>query len=61
MTEKSILRIDEVFDFFTDNRLLETAFKQNSPYQEVMHNLVVDLNKSLDSENRQNAVNINTG
>lgn len=61
MTEKSILRIDEVFDFFTDNRLLETAFKQNSPYLEVMQNLVVDMNKSLDSENRQNAVNINTG
>lgn len=60
MTEKSLLRIDEVFDFFGDNRLLETAFKQNSPYREVMSNLVADMNKSLDSENK-NTVNINTG
>ena len=58
LTEKSILRIDEVFDFFTDNRLLETAFKQESPYQEVMKNLVADMNKSLDSENKNT---INTG
>lgn len=60
LTEKSLVRIDEIFDFFCDNRLLETAFKQNSPYYEVMHKLVADMNKSLDSENT-NIVNINTG
>lgn len=58
LTDKSIQRIDEVFDFFCDNRMLETAFKQNSPYQEVMKNLVADMNKSLDSENKNT---INTG
>lgn len=60
LTDKSLLRIDEVFDFFCDNRLLETAFKQplSSPYKEVMTNLVADLNKSLDSENKNT---INTG
>lgn len=58
LTEKSLLRIDEVFDFFCDNRLLETAFKQSSPYKEVMTNLVADLNRSLDSENKNT---INTG
>lgn len=56
LTEKSVLRIDEVFDFFCDNRLLEIAFKQNSPYQDVMNNIVADMNKSLDTEN-----SINTG
>lgn len=61
MTEKSLLRIDEVFDFFCDNRLLETAFKPDSPYQDVMRNLVADMNKSLDSEENRNTVNINAG
>lgn len=60
LTEKSLVRIDEVFDMFSDNRLLETAFKQNSPYRDVMNNLVADLNKSLDSENK-NTININNG
>lgn len=59
LTEKSLSRINEVFDFFCDSRLLETAFKLNSTYREVMHNLVSDLNKSLDSENK-NTTNINS-
>lgn len=58
LTDKSIARIDEVFDFFSDNRLLETAFRQNSTYAEVMHNLVVDMNQSLDTENKNT---VNTG
>lgn len=51
LTERSLSRIDDIFDFFGDNKLLETAFKLNSPYKELMDNLVADLNKLLDSEN----------
>lgn len=60
LTEKSVARIDDVYDFFCDNRLLETAFKKNSAYHDIMTSLVADMNKSLDSENK-NIVNINAG
>ncbi|XP_055695286.1 protein salivary glands marred [Lutzomyia longipalpis] len=48
LTEKSIARVDEIFKFFRDDKLLEMAFRPNSPYSDVMANLVSDLNKSLD-------------
>uniref|UniRef100_A0A1B0CF81 Uncharacterized protein n=1 Tax=Lutzomyia longipalpis TaxID=7200 RepID=A0A1B0CF81_LUTLO len=50
LTEKSIARVDEIFKFFRDDKLLEMAFRPNSPYSDVMANLVSDLNKSLDEE-----------
>lgn len=49
LTEKSLTRIDEVFAFFGSAALLETAFRQNSPYAEVMGKIVADLNKAMDS------------
>ncbi|XP_055715427.1 protein salivary glands marred-like isoform X1 [Phlebotomus papatasi] len=48
LTEKSLSRVDEIFKFFRDDKLLETAFRPNSPYSDVMMSLVADLNKSLD-------------
>lgn len=49
LTDKSIARIDEVFEFFGDNKLLDTAFKQESPYREVVGKIVADLNKAMDN------------
>lgn len=42
-------RIDEVFEFFGDPSLLETAFKPNSPYREVMGKIVADINTAMDT------------
>lgn len=49
LTEKSLNRIDEVFAFFNDPRLLETAFRQDSPYREVLGKIVEDMNTAMDN------------
>ncbi|XP_058983016.1 tumor necrosis factor alpha-induced protein 8-like protein isoform X3 [Musca domestica] len=49
LTEKSLLRIDEVFDFFVDAHLLDTAFKPDSPYREVMGKIVADINTAMET------------
>lgn len=49
LTDKSLNRIDDVFEFFGDSTLLETAFKQNSPYREIMGKIVDDINTSMDA------------
>uniref|UniRef100_A0A1B0C0I5 Uncharacterized protein n=1 Tax=Glossina palpalis gambiensis TaxID=67801 RepID=A0A1B0C0I5_9MUSC len=49
LTEKSLNRIDEVFEFFTDATLLETAFKANSPYSDLMGKIVADINTAMDT------------
>lgn len=49
LTDKSIGRIDEVFDFFTDAALLELAFKTDSPYREVMGKIVADINTAMET------------
>ncbi|XP_031621084.1 tumor necrosis factor alpha-induced protein 8-like protein isoform X3 [Contarinia nasturtii] len=49
LTEKSLGRIDEVFDFFNDPKLLETCFRVDSPYQEVVAAIVKDLNSAMDN------------
>ncbi|XP_023036787.1 tumor necrosis factor alpha-induced protein 8-like protein isoform X3 [Drosophila tropicalis] len=49
LTEKSLGRIDEVFDFFGDATLLETAFKRDSPYREVMGKIVADINSAMET------------
>lgn len=49
LTEKSLQRIDEVFAFFGNSTLLETAFRAQSPYAEVMGKIVDDMNKAMDS------------
>ncbi|XP_016977069.1 tumor necrosis factor alpha-induced protein 8-like protein isoform X2 [Drosophila rhopaloa] len=49
LTEKSLGRIDEVFDFFGEETLLETAFRSDSPYREVMGKIVADINAAMES------------
>ncbi|XP_037949936.1 tumor necrosis factor alpha-induced protein 8-like protein isoform X2 [Teleopsis dalmanni] len=49
LTEKSLNRIDEVFEFFSDATLLETAFKPDSPYRELMGKIVADINTAMDT------------
>lgn len=49
LTEKSLGRIDEVFGFFNDPKLLETSFRVESPYREVVAAIVKDLNSAMDS------------
>lgn len=49
LTDKSIGRIDEVFAFFNDSKLLETCFRIDSPYREVVAAIVKDLNSAMDN------------
>lgn len=49
LTDKSLNRVDEVFDFFSESKLLETAFRIDSPYQEVVADIVKDLNQAMDN------------
>lgn len=49
LTEKSLNRIDEVFAFFNDPKLLETCFRADSPYKEVVAAIVKDLNSAMDN------------
>ncbi|XP_049530062.1 tumor necrosis factor alpha-induced protein 8-like protein isoform X1 [Anopheles darlingi] len=49
LTDKSLGRIDEVFETFSDSSLLETAFRQDSPYREIMDKIVLDLNKAMEN------------
>lgn len=49
LTDKSLSRIDEVFGFFNDAKLLETAFRIDSPYRDVVAAIVADLNAAMDS------------
>lgn len=49
LTEKSLGRIDEVFDFFGEAALLETAFRSDSPYREVMGKIVADINSAMET------------
>lgn len=49
LTDKSLARIDEVFDFFGAASLLETAFRPDSPYKDVMGKIVADLNSAMDN------------
>ncbi|XP_065095582.1 tumor necrosis factor alpha-induced protein 8-like protein isoform X1 [Ochlerotatus camptorhynchus] len=49
LTDKSIGRIEEVFAFFRDPSLLETAFRQESPYRDLMDKIIADLNKAMEN------------
>lgn len=51
LTDKSHSRIDEVFEFFHDANFLETVFKQNSPYRELMDKIVADMHIAMEAGN----------
>ncbi|KAK7595212.1 hypothetical protein V9T40_001645 [Parthenolecanium corni] len=46
LTEKSLDRINRVFDFCRRKEFCDQLFRKNSPYREIMNRLVSDLNKS---------------
>lgn len=48
LTEKSLLRIDYVFNFFSEPTFLDTVFKRNSEYSTMLSRFVEDLNRALD-------------
>lgn len=48
LTEKSLMRIDSVFQFFANEKFLDTVFAPESEYREVLGRLVEDLNKAID-------------
>jgi hypothetical protein len=51
LTDKSLSRIDEVFDFFNNSEFLDMLFRQNSPYRDLMEKIVTDMNKASDTIN----------
>lgn len=51
LTDKSLMRIDEVFDFFENSEFLDKLFQHNSPYRELMDKIVADMNKANEGLN----------
>lgn len=49
LTDKSLSRIDEVFAFVNDPKLLETCFRADSPYRDIVAAIVKDLNSAMDN------------
>lgn len=48
LTDKSLWRIDHVFQFFGSVEFLDTLFKTNGPHRELLAKIVSDLNKLLE-------------
>jgi len=48
LTEKSLGRIDSVFNFFANAAFLDTVFKKNSEYSEIMSKITADMSAALD-------------
>lgn len=48
LTEKSLGKIDEIFESFNNPQFLEALFKADSPHREVMGKIVEDLNKVME-------------
>uniref|UniRef100_A0A336LID2 CSON001342 protein n=1 Tax=Culicoides sonorensis TaxID=179676 RepID=A0A336LID2_CULSO len=51
LTDKSLLRIDDVFDFFENAQFLDKLFQVDSPYRELMDKIVADMNKANEGIN----------
>lgn len=49
LTDKSLSRIDSVFNFFTNEQFLDNIFKPDSEYRTVMGRIVADLNKAIEN------------
>ncbi len=49
LTEKSLGRIDSVFNFFTDPVFLETMFRPSGPYRNTLGKIVNDLHTMMDN------------
>lgn len=49
LTEKSLSRIDSVFNFFSNEQFLDDIFQVNSEYKETLGRIVADLNKAIEN------------
>lgn len=49
LTEKSLSRIDSVFNFFAKEQFLDDIFRANSEYRDVLGKIVLDLNKAIEN------------
>lgn len=49
LTDKSLLRIDSVFNFFTSEQFLDAIFKADSDYRDILGKIVFDLNKAIEN------------
>jgi hypothetical protein len=49
LTDKSLDRIDSVFDYFGDREFLDTAFRPSGPHRELMGLIIQDLNTLLEN------------
>nr|CAG4636609.1 EOG090X0GLS [Eubosmina coregoni]SVE70137.1 EOG090X0GLS [Eubosmina coregoni] len=48
LTDKSIGRVDMVFNFFSNPSFLDIIFKKNSEYSEIMTNIIKDMHSALE-------------
>lgn len=48
LTDKSLNKIDEIFESFNNPQFLESIFKADSPHRETMGKIVADLNKVME-------------
>nr|CAG4641296.1 EOG090X0GLS [Eulimnadia texana] len=48
LTDKSLGRIDMVFNFFANPPFLDLLFKRNSEYHEIMGRIVTDMHNAMD-------------
>lgn len=49
LTDKSLLRIESVFCFFTNHQFLDSIFKRDSEYREALGRVVNDLNQAIEN------------
>lgn len=49
LTDKSMSRIDSVFNFFTNEQFLDNLFKADSEYRPILGRIVADLNKAIEN------------
>nr|CAH7764364.1 unnamed protein product [Callosobruchus chinensis] len=49
LTDKTMSRVDSVFSFFSNETFLDTVFRRDSEYREILGKIVHDLNKAIDN------------
>lgn len=49
LTDKSLSRIDSVFNFFTNEQFLDNLFRADSEYRPILGRIVADLNKAIEN------------
>lgn len=49
LTDKSLLRIENVFCFFTNDQFLDSIFKRDAEYRDALGRVVNDLNQAIEN------------